>query len=83
MSVKMDVQAAVGLLVEAMREDSGLTQRELADKCGISSATICRIELGANVTIQSFVEVCSALGERPDKVLVKAMQIADYTSPRE
>jgi transcriptional regulator with XRE-family HTH domain len=48
-----------------LREEEGLSQRELAKKVGKPQSTIARIENGSmNVTFNTLIEIVQALGKK-------------------
>lgn len=53
-----------------IRRNSGLTQDELAEKSGVSQATIARIEAGGPPTLDNFRKLCEALIADPYEVAV-------------
>lgn len=55
----------VGRRVAELRRAAGLTQEEFAEKIGMDSTNLQRIELGGqNLTIRSLVRLASGLGVR-------------------
>lgn len=53
----------VGRLVAELRRAAGLTQEEFAEKIGMDSTNLQRIELGGqNLTIRSLVRLAAGLG---------------------
>lgn len=59
----------IGDIVLAERKQKGLTQEQLAEKCGLSNQTIANIEQGRNCKIESFVAVIKSLGLSADFIL--------------
>ena len=60
-SEKLDIAVALVLL----REEEGLTQRQLAEKVGKPQSTIARIENGTmNVSFRVLNEIAEALGKK-------------------
>lgn len=55
--------AAVSLA--ELRQDHGLTQRDLADRLGVSQAQVARMERGSNPTMRSLQRYLAALGLTP------------------
>lgn len=45
-NTEMSVEVRISRRVKAIRILRGLTQKQLAEKCGYSNATICNIESG-------------------------------------
>jgi transcriptional regulator with XRE-family HTH domain len=57
--IKQEMQLAIWLV--SIREEAGLTQRELAKKIGVSQPRVAAIEKAQNVTLdvlQKYVEAC-------------------------
>ena len=52
----------IGGVIYKTRKDSGLIQKELAARCGVTEAVLTRIENGRYVNTKSMVKVCRALG---------------------
>lgn len=55
--------------LEWHRRDAMLSQRELAEKAGVSPATIVRIEAGKDVHPKTVRKLAEALGVRPRELL--------------
>lgn len=53
-----------------LRKKKGLTQAELAEKSGVSRATICAIENGTNkgVSTTTLTKLADALGVKAEKI---------------
>ena len=57
------LETAIALM--KLREEEGLTQRELAMKVGKPQSTIARIESGSmNVTFDTLMDIVTALGKK-------------------
>jgi transcriptional regulator with XRE-family HTH domain len=67
--IEEELRLAAGLT--ALREQAGLSQRELARKIGISQPRIAAIERSRNVTIDVLEQYVSALGGRLELTVVK------------
>jgi transcriptional regulator with XRE-family HTH domain len=52
---------AFGEIVRLKREDLGLTQKELSDKCGVDRSSISKLESGDLVGAQVYDKITSAL----------------------
>lgn len=62
----------VGRRVAELRRAAGLTQEEFAEKIGMDSTNLQRIELGGqNLTIRSLVRLASGLGVRTVELFQK------------
>lgn len=52
----------LGNAIKVLRKHRGLSQKELADKCGISANSICNIEKNASFPAKgTFDKICEAL----------------------
>ena len=50
--------------IREKREELGISQKDLAEKCGIAQSTLCDIEMGrSNPSIHVAVRIAEALGE--------------------
>lgn len=58
--IENELRLAAGLT--ALREEAGLTQRELAKRLGVSQPRVARIEQSRNVTIDVLEQYIHALG---------------------
>jgi transcriptional regulator with XRE-family HTH domain len=67
--IEEELRLAAGLT--ALREQAGLSQRELARKMGISQPRIAAIERSRNVTIDVLEQYVGALGGRLELTVVK------------
>lgn len=57
------ISREIGFKIKLLREQSGLTQKELAKKMGISQQIISRVEGGRqNVSVETLSSICAALG---------------------
>ena len=55
--------------IRALRSEMGLSQEELARRCGVSRQTINAIEKGDyNPTIRLCISICRALGKTLDEL---------------
>jgi transcriptional regulator with XRE-family HTH domain len=64
------VYKAVPSFMRQLREDAGLTQRELAQVMKRSQWWIARIETGSRrIDIAEFIEFCQGCGVEPEKAL--------------
>jgi transcriptional regulator with XRE-family HTH domain len=69
----------IGEYIRDLRNAIGLSQRELAEKCGVSNAEICRIETGKrkNVSPAVLKKLSSSLNVPYMEMLKKAGYIVD------
>jgi transcriptional regulator with XRE-family HTH domain len=67
--IEEELRLAAGLT--ALREQAGLSQRELAQKIGVSQPRIAAIERSRNVTIDVLEQYVGALGGRLELSVVK------------
>ena len=59
----------IGNIIQVLRVQQGLTVEELAQKAGVSSSLLVRVELGKfNVRLDSLSSVAEALGYKVDFV---------------
>jgi len=64
------VYRALGLRMEAIRLTLGLTQREIADRVGLSRASITNIEAGKQrILLDDVPRLAKALGTSPEHLL--------------
>ena len=64
MPIEKNHRHIVGKKIEELRKNAGLTQQELADKCGIDRTHIVKIENGRfNFTIDTLFLISKALGK--------------------
>ena len=60
--------------LKALRIMQGLTQQELADRCGWTEGTISHFECSQrSPSLESFVTLCNALNCNPDQLLLKRL----------
>jgi len=52
----------LGLIIAQAREQQGITQSELAQKCHVTQQQLSKIENGVNCNLLTFIKVSSALG---------------------
>jgi transcriptional regulator with XRE-family HTH domain len=76
--IEEELRLAAGLT--ALREQAGLSQRELARKMGLSQPRIAAIERSRNVTIDVPEQYVSALGGRLELTVVKGRRKIPLTS---
>jgi DNA-binding Xre family transcriptional regulator len=68
---KLDAQ--VGEIVKALRQDKGKTDAALAPLVGLNEASLCRLQNGMQRwSLDSLVAVCRVLGVRASDVLARA-----------
>ncbi len=56
------IEAALCKRLENVRLSRNITQKQLADKAGVSPRTIGRLEKGQGVSVDTFIRVLTALG---------------------
>lgn len=61
----------IGDNIKRIRRDAGISQQELAERCGVSKAQISRLESGeqTNPQIQTTVAIATALGASLDEIV--------------
>lgn len=64
-----DINICIGKRIQRLRKDAGLTQTQLAEKCGMAQPNIARIEAGTYATsIDVLARIAQALGKTIDLV---------------
>ena len=59
-----------GQTIQRIRKERGMTQEDLADKSGITSNTVSRIERGLLIpALPTLIDICNALGTGADSIL--------------
>ena len=59
-----------GQAIQRIRKERGMTQEDLADKSGITSNTVSRIERGLLIpALPTLIDICNALGAGADSIL--------------
>lgn len=65
MSAKIEHRRLLGETVRARRKDAGLSQEKLAEKAGLSTVFISRVERGKeSPSVDNLVKIARALGVR-------------------
>ena len=63
MSLCMDMRQLVGRNAARLRKESGLTQEQLAERCGLSQQYLSKLERGKrNPTVVTLYEIAQGLG---------------------
>lgn len=70
--IEDELRLAAGLT--ALREEAGLTQRELAKRLGVSQPRVAAIERSRNVTLDVLEEYVDAVGGRLEVNVVRGTQ---------
>ena len=69
MVISMDFKRG-GQAIQRIRKERGMTQEDLADKSGITSNTVSRIERGLLIpALPTLIDICNALGTGADSIL--------------
>jgi len=64
-----EVAKQIGQRIQELRKEAGLTQTQLAEKCGMAQPNIARIEAGTYATsIDVLSRIAEALGKRIELV---------------
>lgn len=64
---------AIGKRIRSYRKHNGLKQGELAEKAGIDTNNMSRIERGvATPNLESLLKICNALGVTPNDLLLES-----------
>ena len=67
--VKDDANKSIGQRIQELRKEAGMTQTQLAEKCGMAQPNIARIEAGTYATsIDVLSRIAEALGKRIELV---------------
>lgn len=67
--IEDELRLAAGLT--RLREEAGLSQRQLADRIGVSQPRVAAIEKSKNVTVDVLADYVSAVGGRLEMTVVK------------
>jgi transcriptional regulator with XRE-family HTH domain len=78
--IEDELRLAAGLT--ALREEAGLSQRELAKRIGVSQPRVAAIERSRNVTLDVLEDYVSAIGGRLEVSVVKGSQTIPLTGAR-
>lgn len=63
-------QKEIGVRIQRLRKENGLTIEELAERCNLSIQSICKIESGTrNFKVRSLIALSQALGVSSDYIL--------------
>ncbi len=78
-------QSNIGLFIQTLRKEKGLTQRELADRLGISDKAVSKWETARSMPDTSLLEpLCSELGIRINELLLgEKLPPEDYAKKAE
>jgi XRE family transcriptional regulator, aerobic/anaerobic benzoate catabolism transcriptional regulator len=78
MNGRSQLVGEVGHRVRTLREARGLTQRQLADRSGVSPRYLAQLEAGdANISVERLADVCRALGASPAAMLASPAATPD------
>ena len=65
----MTERERIGILIKSMREEQGLTQDDIAERCGMQKQNISRIEHGKyTVGVEVLAKILGAMGYKIDAV---------------
>jgi transcriptional regulator with XRE-family HTH domain len=78
--IEDELRLAAGL--RALREQAGLTQRELAERIGVTQPRIAAIERSRNVTVEVLEQYVRALGGRLELTVVHGRHRTSLLGPR-
>ena len=69
----------IGQAIKTLRKKHGLTQEQLAEKCGLSVNAICAIETGRTWPPKATVErLCSAIGVPHTYLMMTTIEEDDF-----
>jgi transcriptional regulator with XRE-family HTH domain len=71
---QIEAELRLATALTALREDAGMSQRQLADVIGVSQPRVAAIERSHNVTLQVLEKYVAALGGRLEVRVVKGKQ---------
>jgi XRE family transcriptional regulator, regulator of sulfur utilization len=75
---RVDLRAAVGIVIRTARGRQGLTQREWAERAGLSRTNVCRVERGeVNLTLHTLEALARAVRLTPAELLTRADRLCD------
>jgi transcriptional regulator with XRE-family HTH domain len=77
--IEDELRLAAGLTL--LREQAGLSQRDLAKRLGVSQPRIAKIERSKNVTVELLEQYVQALGGRLQVTVVKGNKRTTLISP--
>lgn len=80
-AIEDELRLAAGLT--ALREEAGLSQRELAERIGVSQPRIAAIERSRNVTIDVLEQYVEALGGKLEVAVVQGRRRTSLLGHRE
>ncbi len=60
---RADILKRIGVSIATCRLHANITQRSLAERCGVSLNAVRHLERGAGATLWTFVQVCRILGK--------------------
>ena len=63
------MKAAANEIIKARRMKLGLSQKELADKAGVSANTVYNVEAGKTANLTTYKKICNALELKLSRVL--------------
>ena len=68
-AIMNEVAKQIGQRIQELRKEAGMTQTQLAEKCGIAQPNIARIEAGTYATsIDVLSRIAEALGKKIELV---------------
>lgn len=77
--IEEELRLAAGLT--SLREQAGLTQRELAERLGVSQPRVAAIEQSRNVTIDVLKQYVAALGGQLEVTVVQGRRKTPLLGP--
>ena len=78
-------QSNTGLFIQSIRKEKGLTQKELADRIGVSDKAVSKWETGRSMPDTSLLEpLCKELGISINELLIgESLPPEDYAKKAE
>ncbi len=69
----------IGQAIKTLRQKQGMTQAQLAEKCGISHNAVCSLETGKSYPPRATVErLCQAFDIPSSYLLISAVEEEDF-----
>lgn len=69
----------IGQAIKTLRAKKGITQTQLAEKCGISTASVCSIETGKCFPQKTTIEkLCNVFGIPQSLLLMSTIEESDF-----
>jgi transcriptional regulator with XRE-family HTH domain len=80
---QIEAELRLAAALTSLREEAGLSQRQLADAIGVSQPRVAAIERSRNVTLQVLEKYVAALGGRLEVRVVKGKKSIALVAPEQ